>query len=214
MKRWNILLAIAIMAVLMSVSTAIVSAEDEAGLSISKSADKTSAAPHETITYTYTIVNTGSIPIDNIALTDDKLGSVALDRTTLAVGDNVTATATYSVAISDLPGPIVNTAKVTGTTPDGKSLTATSNSVSVALTINKSLLTKGEILKLSGVRGNGIDSAPGLQKLFNAKSKAAVHAGKKDRDRAEEQLEVRQRTQNQSAEKGQLKIEKKVRNKR
>jgi hypothetical protein len=83
------------------------------------------------------------------------------------------------VAISDLPGPLVNTAKVTGTDPDGKSISATSEAVSVSLTINKSLLTKAEILKLSGVPGKGIEKAPGLQKPFNPKSKAAEHAGKK-----------------------------------
>lgn len=39
--------------------------------------------------------------------------------------------------------------------------------------------TKAEILKDSGVPGNGIDNAPGLQKEFNPKSKAAENAGKK-----------------------------------
>jgi len=39
--------------------------------------------------------------------------------------------------------------------------------------------TKAGILKESGVSGKGIDTAPGLQKPFNPKSKAAERAGKK-----------------------------------
>ena len=42
-------------------------------------------------------------------------------------------------------------------------------------------LTKAEILRQRGVPGKGIDTAPGLQKPFNPKSKAAMHAGKKDK---------------------------------
>lgn len=39
--------------------------------------------------------------------------------------------------------------------------------------------TKRSILMCSGVPGNGLENAPGLQKPFNEKSQAAEHAGKK-----------------------------------
>jgi len=209
-KKWSIPILIAIVALLMPVSSAMVTAQDEAGLSISKSADLTSAAAGETITYTYTISNSDNITIENISLQDDKLGVISLAATTLAPGESVTATATYTIAISDLPGPIVNTATVTGTDPDGTPVSATTDPVSVSLYINKSLLTKAEILQLSGVRGKGILKAPGLQKLFNPKSQAAEHAGKKDKKK--EQLRIRQMTENQGVAKGQIKIEQKVKN--
>ena len=212
MKKWSILVVIAIVALLMPVTSTIANAQDEAGLSISKSADLTSAAAGETITYTYTISNSDNITIENISLQDDKLGVISLAATTLAPGESVTATATYTVAISDLPGPIVNTATVTGTDPDGTPVSATTDPVSVSLYINKSLLTKAEILQLSGVRGKGILKAPGLQKLFNPKSQAVEHAGKKDK--AKEQLRIRQMTENHGVAKGQIKIEQKVRNQR
>ena len=210
MKKWSIPILIAIVALLMPMSSAMVAAQDEAGLGISKSADLTSAAAGETITYTYTISNSDNITIENISLQDDKLGVISLAATTLAPGESVTATATYTVAISDLPGPIVNTATVTGTDPDGTPVSATTDPVSVSLYINKSLLTKAEILQLSGVRGKGILKAPGLQKLFNPKSQAAEHAGKKDKKK--EQLRIRQMTENQGVAKGQIKIEQKVKN--
>ncbi len=39
--------------------------------------------------------------------------------------------------------------------------------------------SKADGLKNTGVPGKGIDSAPGLQKAYNDKSKAADNAGKK-----------------------------------
>src|SRR4030042_2012787 len=148
MKKWSIPILIAIVALLMPMSSTMVTAQDEAGLSISKSADLTSAAVSETITYTYTISNSDNITIENISLQDDKLGAIPLTDTTLAPGGSVTATATYTVVISDLPGPIINTATVTGTDPDGTPVSDTTDPVSVSLYINKSLLTKAEILQL------------------------------------------------------------------
>jgi len=185
---------------------------EEPSIEVTKSADKTSATLGDNITYTYTITNTGNVTVDNITLTDDKLGTITLSTTNLAPGENVTATATYTATISDLPGPIINTATVTGTDPTGESISLTSDPVSVSLYINKRLLTKAEILKLSRVPGKGIEKAPGLQKLFNPKSQAAEHAGKKDKDKEEEQLQIRQMTENHGAAKGQLKIRQRVEN--
>jgi hypothetical protein len=211
MKKWSIPVIIAIVALLMPVSSTIANAQDEAGLSIEKSADKTSASPHETITYTYTIVNTDNVTVSNITLEDDKLGAISLTDTTLAPGENITATAAYTVTISDSPGPIVNTATVTGTDPNGTLVSATTDPVSVSLYINKWLLFKAEILKLMGVPGKGIEKAPGLQKPFNPKSQAAEHADKKDKPKTPEQLQIRERVENQSTE-NQLRIRLEVEN--
>ena len=151
----------------------------EASLGIAKTADRASASPHEVITYTYTITNTGDVTINDLALNDSKLGAISLTSATLEPGQSLTVTATYTVTISDLPGPVTNTATVQGKDPAANTVSATSSSVSVSLTINKNLLTKSEALQLSGVPGKGISKAPGLQKPFNPKSKAAEHAGKK-----------------------------------
>ena len=45
-------------------------------------------------------------------------------------------------------------------------------------TVNATSNNKAQILKDKGVPGKGLDQAPGLQKPFNPKSKAAQNAGK------------------------------------
>ena len=141
MKKWSIPVIVAIVALLMPVSTASVSAQGE--LSISKSADPTSAAVGDNITYTYTVSNSDNITIENISLVDSKIGSIDLgEQTSLSAGENITATATYTVVEDDLPGPLVNTATVSGTDPDGNPVTTTATA-SVDLTYTASLqLTK------------------------------------------------------------------------
>ena len=186
-----------------------------ASLQLTKTADKTSASFGDNITYTYTITNTGNATVSNVTLVDDKLGKISLggsdnitlaccqrnhslpwqkyhlylhhhqdgggsDNITLAPGDTVTATATHTVSFSDLlrGSTIVNKATVKGTDPTCKRVTA---SATATVSINKTFPWKRDILKHSGVHGKGIDKAPGLQKPFNPKSKAAEHAGQKGR---------------------------------
>jgi len=83
-------------------------------LKLEKIPDKTQVRLGDTITYTFQITNDGDFPITDIQLTDDKLGSITLNSSTLQPGGKATATASYSVDESDLPGPIVNVATVRG----------------------------------------------------------------------------------------------------
>ena len=151
-------------------------------LEVTKEANKNSASPHEIITYNYTITNKGTAPLTNISLVDDKLGDI-VHRDILSVNESITATKQYEVIVDDLPGPLVNIATVQATDPAGKLVSAKSKIVSVILVIDKTIMTKAEILRMSGVTGKGIDKAPGLQKPFNAKSKASEHAGKKEKNK-------------------------------
>jgi uncharacterized repeat protein (TIGR01451 family) len=158
-------------------ATASVGLTGNASLQLTKSADRSSASPHQTINYSYSITNNGNVTINNLSLQDDKLGALSLSSATLAPGKSLTATASHAVTIADLPGPIVNTATVSGTDSTGKSISVTSEPVSVSLHTNVWELFKSEILKLMGVPGKGIEKAPGLQKPFNPRSKAAEHHG-------------------------------------
>ncbi len=182
-------------------ATASVELTYNAGLQVTKVADRETASFNETITYTYAITNNGDATVSNITLADDKIPAVSLssDNTTLAAGQSITAKGTYKVSIKDFfrKKAIINKADVTGVDPQGKLVTA---SATATVSVNKSLFWKHDILKRSGVPGKGIDKAPGLQKPFNPKSQAAEHAGKKNKPKTSEELQIRERTENQSSE--------------
>ena len=83
---------------------------------VTKIANVPVAKVGDTITYTYFITNTGDITVTGITLTDDPLGPITpLGTTTLEPTAGTTGTATTTVTLANLPGPVVNTATVTGT---------------------------------------------------------------------------------------------------
>jgi len=200
MRRWNVL-PILTAIVLLAVLPAAVFAEDGNGLTLSLSADKSSAAVGENVTYIYFISNTGNVTMNNLTLEDGKMREIELPVAALFAGDNVTVYRLYTIIESDLPGPLVASANVTGIDPDGQAVFALSNSVSVALMASSDnssddgepqIMTKAQILKLLGVPGKGIDTAPGLQKPFNPKSQAAMKLHRfLERIKIKEQSEVK-----------------------
>jgi len=68
----------------------------------------------ETITYTYTVTNNGSVTLYNVTVVDDVLGSVSLNATILEPGDWAVGSAEHVVTENDLPGPIENSAIASG----------------------------------------------------------------------------------------------------
>jgi uncharacterized repeat protein (TIGR01451 family) len=73
-----------------------------------------------TVTWTYLITNSGNVALTNVALVDDKVGTITCPATTLAVGASMTCTKT-GVAIS---GQYTNIGTVTGKPPVGPNVTA------------------------------------------------------------------------------------------
>ncbi|WP_445083361.1 DUF7507 domain-containing protein, partial [Algoriphagus sp. oki45] len=75
----------------------------------------------ETISYTFTVTNTGNVTLNNIMVTDP-LVTVSGGPISLAPGasDNTTFTATYVLTQDDIDaGYVVNTALAKGTSPKG-----------------------------------------------------------------------------------------------
>jgi gliding motility-associated-like protein/uncharacterized repeat protein (TIGR01451 family) len=72
-----------------------------------------------TITYTFTITNTGDVTLNKLTLTDNKLPAFTIDATdALAPGDSEVLTATYAVQQADKDaGIFVNEAVAKGTSP-------------------------------------------------------------------------------------------------
>ena len=83
------------------------------GLSLTKTADRESAAVGDVINYTIVVQNTGEATLEDVRVVDAMLG---IDTSVggLEPGATATLTGTYTVQESDLPGPLVNTAVATG----------------------------------------------------------------------------------------------------
>ena len=103
-----------------SVTVTFTNTKKETSILVEKVASPTTAAVGGTITYTYTVTNTGEVTTDNITLVDDMLGIILLEKTTLAPGESTQSTGgpyTYTVTAGDLGSPITNVATATGTYP-------------------------------------------------------------------------------------------------
>jgi uncharacterized repeat protein (TIGR01451 family) len=83
----------------------------------------------DTIAYTFAVTNTGEIEMDNVGVTDAKVGPVSCPpaANALAPGDEVTCTATYTITKADVAaGSVDNTATATGSVAGTGSTTVTS----------------------------------------------------------------------------------------
>jgi uncharacterized repeat protein (TIGR01451 family) len=100
-------------------------------LAVAKDANVGAARVGESITFLYTITNTGDVTLTDMAATDDRLGTIRLGSTKLAPGQVTTGSATYTLVEADRPGPISNTVMVTGTSPTGLVNASASESVEV-----------------------------------------------------------------------------------
>ncbi|MEK2494661.1 hypothetical protein WN990_34460 [Kitasatospora purpeofusca] len=88
----------------------------------------------QTLHYTFTVTNTGTVPLSGVTVTDQGPGSptVTCPVTVLAPGASTTCTARYTTTAADVhAGKVTDHATVTATAPGGTTVTATSNTVTV-----------------------------------------------------------------------------------
>ncbi|MFF2628589.1 LPXTG cell wall anchor domain-containing protein [Kitasatospora griseola] len=94
----------------------------DAVLTIEKVAD--SAGPFhvgDTVNYTYTVTNAGTAPVHDLDVSDNLIGSVTCDRTTLPAGESTLCHGSYVVTAADVQnGHVTNTAHASGTDPEGR----------------------------------------------------------------------------------------------
>jgi plastocyanin len=95
-----------------------------------------------TVTWTYEVTNTGPVPLDNVKVTDDKIGDVTCPKDTLAVGESMTCTMTGTAIL----GQYENNSTVEGFSPDGIKVTDQdpSHYLAVEPTIDIEKATNGE----------------------------------------------------------------------
>ncbi|RYY34715.1 MAG: DUF11 domain-containing protein, partial [Sphingobacteriaceae bacterium] len=85
------------------------------------------SADGNSIVYTFTINNTGSVALNNINLVDAKINLDKIIAGPIAPGASITATETYVVTQSDKDaGKVSNTATATAKTPAGNTVTSNS----------------------------------------------------------------------------------------
>ena len=97
------------------------------------------------IPYTFTVTNSGQIALQNIAVSDAKVGAVTCPQATLAVGASETCTAAsdYTVTAGDVAtGSVVNTATASGHAPNsGETITSAPSSTTTPLVAPAPALT-------------------------------------------------------------------------
>ncbi|MDD4448399.1 MAG: SdrD B-like domain-containing protein, partial [Methanothrix sp.] len=94
------------------------------GLRVSKKADREVAREGETIKYTYTVENIGTVALTSLTLNDDKLGIIVLnDPDPLDPGESRSYYKNYIVKAGDGPN-LVNIVTATALDPDGNEVTA------------------------------------------------------------------------------------------
>ena len=90
----------------------------------------------DTITYTFTVTNSGDVPLSGVTVIDPRLSGVSCVDTTLAPDDVTTCSAPpYTITPADeLAGSVVNTAVATGDDPDGEDVTSDPDSTTTVVT--------------------------------------------------------------------------------
>jgi hypothetical protein len=73
--------------------------------------------PGTVITYSYAITNTGNSTLNQVSLTDSKIGAISCPQTTLNPGQEMNCTGSYTTTLDDVRnGGVTNTATVTSMT--------------------------------------------------------------------------------------------------
>jgi uncharacterized repeat protein (TIGR01451 family)/LPXTG-motif cell wall-anchored protein len=113
-------------------ATAVVTASGEAGLTLAKSVEPTTVdgAGHA-VAYRFVVTNSGNRTLTSVAVHETAftgtgtMSAIGCPSTTLAPGQSVTCTATYTLTQADADaGSVTNTAEATGKPPQGDPVTS------------------------------------------------------------------------------------------
>ena len=95
-----------------------------AALTITETSSASTASVGNTIIYSFNVLNTGNVTLSSLTLDNPKIGKIIPAKTTLVPEESTTATASYKVNSSDLPGPLSNTFAAQATDIQGKAVSA------------------------------------------------------------------------------------------
>jgi uncharacterized repeat protein (TIGR01451 family) len=153
-------------------STVTVPSSPEPAVTLVKSADVASISKvGQVVTYSFLVTNTGNTSLTDVTVNEvDFSGAGSMseitcpDYGTLLPGQQVTCTATYTVAEGDLTGDdLTNRATVTATPPVGESVTSPPSTVSVSsIDLPDEIPTTGAMIQLGLILGAVFLLASGL----------------------------------------------------
>ena len=144
-------------------SSATTSIEASDSITVSKAVDKTEippsfAVPGTELAYTFTVRNTGTRTLKSVSIADSigSIGKITTAKTTLAPGEETTATASYRITAADIKaGRVVNSATASGTNPSGSSVKSKESSVTTTITGQRTGLTLTKTVDKESLTGDG-----------------------------------------------------------
>ncbi len=117
---------------------------NQALMAATLTANTTNAEIGDVVTYTYQVTNTGNVTL-KVQAVDSALGAVTFGQRVLGPNDSANGLLTRVVQESDLPGPLLNSATITGRSPTGQILKA-NPTTSVVVAANPQLVV--DVLRL------------------------------------------------------------------
>ncbi|WP_445321665.1 DUF7507 domain-containing protein, partial [Nocardioides sp. GXZ039] len=114
------------------------------------------------ITYTFTVTNTGNVPLSQVEVDDPLLGADAVTCTPTSLAPGAVATCTadpYVIKQSDQGGNVVNTATASGTPPSGPDVEDESSTSTPVQTPAPSIELDKSVAGINDVNGSGVTDA-------------------------------------------------------
>ncbi|MFZ2070266.1 MAG: DUF11 domain-containing protein [Halobacteriota archaeon] len=109
----------------------------------------------DTVTYCFTVINTGDVNLTNIHVTDDPYGSITLGKTSLVPNESTKGTLTYVVTESDAPS-LLNNATVDATAENSGLVVRDYGTCTVYITALDGLVVKKTASPTEGVNGTEV----------------------------------------------------------
>ena len=124
--------------------------------------------PGDTIAYTFTVTNTGSLAVDNLRIADATTGPVTCPTTTLLPGQTTTCRVTYRLTQADVDaGSVDNAASASAAVPSGSRVTSDVDTTSTAIAAAPGLrLDKRAAAPVDANRSGRIDAGDTIAYTF------------------------------------------------
>ncbi len=111
--------------------------------------------PGETIPYSFLVTNTGTTTLTDIKVNDALVAPISCAKTTLAPGESVTCTGSYTLTQAAVDrGNVLNSATATGTTPGGGTTTSPGSEVDTLIPRTAKLFFDKQAGDITHTNGN------------------------------------------------------------